>query len=98
MGEWDKQYIIALILFLFLIFLVAFSYEMNKADSAESSLISFVKNVWITQYWACMDGCSNMDEIINGKYQNMTLEENAKAKIRHDACAIICSKQYHGVN
>ena len=40
--------------------------------------------------WACMDGCSNMQELYELKYGiNMTKED-------HDACAEICWQQYGG--
>ena len=39
--------------------------------------------VEISNYWSCMDGCSNMQEIIEGKpsYYNET------SKFKHDVCA-----------
>ena len=44
----------------------------------------------MSNYWACMDGCSNMQEIIEGKlsYYNET------SKFKHDVCAGVCCRQY----
>ena len=44
----------------------------------------------MSHYWSCMDGCSNMEDIINGKPKY----DDTKAKFRHDVCARICCKQY----
>jgi hypothetical protein len=41
-------------------------------------------------YWACMDGCSNMEEILNGP----TTYEDAQAELRHNICAGVCCRQY----
>lgn len=41
-------------------------------------------------YWACMDGCSNMQEIIEGK----PLYNNETAKFKHDVCAGVCCRQF----
>ena len=41
-------------------------------------------------FWACMDGCSNYQEIVEGKpsYYNIT------AKFKHDVCSGVCCRQY----
>lgn len=41
-------------------------------------------------YWACMDGCFNMEVLINGQPKY----EDAKSEFRHDVCSGICCKQY----
>ncbi len=56
--------------------------QWNKTElNAEVEMIS---------YWACMDGCSNMEEILNGP----TTYEDAQAELRHDICAGVCCRQY----
>ena len=44
----------------------------------------------MSNYWACMDGCSNMQEILEGK----PLYNNETAKFKHDVCSGVCCRQY----
>ena len=46
----------------------------------------------VTLYWACMDGCSNMQELVYGTdiYRNETM------KFLHIECTVLCCKQYMG--
>lgn len=47
-------------------------------------------------YWACMDGCSNMQELVYGKefvYAGDELWGNMKDL--HNKCSKICNQQYN---
>lgn len=43
-------------------------------------------------FWVCMDGCSNMQDIIHTPEWNYKNWEEAKEL--HDECANVCCKQY----
>lgn len=58
----------------------------EKAKQAKDSVLSFKESM--LAYWACMDGCSNMQEIFRDKYGIEILKED------HDACAAMCWEKY----
>ena len=44
----------------------------------------------LSSYWACMDGCTNMQQVFNQKYGIKISKED------HDVCAELCWQQYGG--
>ena len=74
------------IIFIWLFFLsIAAIYHNEKINQNDND----VPNNFIV-YWSCMDGCSNMEEILLGKlsYTNQTQKDY------HDQCSKICADQY----
>ena len=65
----------------FFIFVFAESYANTKDIQIR---------IEMSNYWACMDGCSNMQEILEGKPDY----NNESAKFKHDVCAGVCCRQY----
>ena len=85
-------WIIPVTFFLSLIFWAIFStYYFNHEVYPE---LKFKESA--VRYWACMDGCSNMEELIYGiKFYS---SENQSYKKLHDDCAVRCDKQYFNLN
>lgn len=48
----------------------------------------------MSRMWACMDGCSNMEDLINGKPNYSNSAAYDAAHLRHQICAGVCCKQY----
>ena len=84
MKNWHLTWIIPLCLVIsFIIFCIGATEEHNNRVPLE------IYKYQIQSHWACMEGCSNMQEsLFEYNYYNQTMKK------LHDDCADICYKQY----
>jgi len=73
-----------------LIFIIGFFLAIFGNTQYYNSIVPIEKQKQeMSHYWSCMDGCSNIQEIIfKYDYNNETMKK------LHDDCALICCKQY----